>query len=78
MDLSVIKDLWSGTDAIAERYGYLPDTTSQTAAAASASYTAARDIYVTINFNQSYVNGDAREIALNLRNEIRTAEALGY
>ena len=78
MDLSVIKDLWSGTDAIAERYGYLPDTTAQTAATASASYTAARDIYVTINFNQSYVNGDAREIALNLRNEIRTAEALGY
>lgn len=44
---------------------------------AAASYTAARDIYVTINYNNSYVNGDAREIALNLRDEIRSAERLG-
>ena len=44
----------------------------------SASYTAARDIYITINYSNSYVNGDAREIALNLRNEIRAAEKLGY
>lgn len=44
----------------------------------SASYTAARDIYVTINYNNSYVNGDAQEIALSLRDEIERAEKLGY
>lgn len=50
---------------------------ANTTTGASASYTAARDIYVTINYNNSYVNGDAREIALNLREEIRSAERLG-
>ena len=44
----------------------------------SASYTAARDLYITINYNSSYVNGDARAIAINLRDEIRAAEAMGY
>lgn len=44
----------------------------------SASYTAAKDIYVNINFANSYVNGDARTIALMLRDEIRSAERLGY
>jgi len=29
-------------------------------------------------FNHSFVNGDAREIALVLRKEIREAEAMGY
>lgn len=51
---------------------------SSSKASNSASYTAARDIYITINYSNSYVNGDAREIALNLRNEIRAAEKLGY
>jgi phage-related protein len=50
---------------------------SASAASGSASYTAARDIIVNINYHNSYVNGDAREIAVNLRNEIRMAEALG-
>lgn len=43
----------------------------------AASYTAARDIYVTINFSNSYVNGDSREIAISLYNEIKSAERLG-
>ncbi len=51
---------------------------SSSKSSCSASYTAARDIYITINYSNSYVNGDAREIALNLRNEIRAAEKLGY
>jgi phage-related protein len=43
----------------------------------SASYTAARDIYVNIFFQNSFVSGDAREIAIMLRNEIQLAESLG-
>jgi hypothetical protein len=50
---------------------------NQSSASGSASYTAARDIYVYINYYNSYVNGDSREIALNLRDEIRAAEILG-
>ena len=44
----------------------------------SATYSGAKDVYITINYNNSYVNGDAREIALSLRDEIKAAEALGY
>jgi hypothetical protein len=44
----------------------------------TASYTAAKDIIVNISFTNSYVNGDAREISIMLRNEIKAAEALGY
>lgn len=40
----------------------------------SASYTATSDVYVTIEFNQSYVNGDAEAIAVMLAREIRQAE----
>jgi len=60
------------TDAVAN-YGSTGSTSS-----GGASYTAARDITVNIYYDNSYVNGDAREIAINLRNEIRLAEALGY
>jgi phage-related protein len=51
--------------------------TSSTASA-SASYTAARDIYMNVYYQNSYVNGDARAIALSIREEIRRAEQLGY
>lgn len=44
----------------------------------SASYTAAKDIYINIYYNHSYVNGDARQIALSIRDEIKSAERLGY
>lgn len=65
---------------------YTPDLSAYTTATAStiattsgsASYTAAKDIYVNIYYNNSYVNGDARAIALNIRDEIRSAEKLGY
>lgn len=50
---------------------------SESKSSGGASYTAARDIYVNIYFSNSYVNGDAREIALNLRKEIKLAEAMG-
>lgn len=43
-----------------------------------ASYTAAKDIYVNIYYQNSYVNGDARQIALSIRDEIKKAEKLGY
>lgn len=44
----------------------------------SASYNAARDVIVNINFNNSYVNGDARQIAVSLYNEFKSAERMGY
>jgi hypothetical protein len=44
----------------------------------STSYTVAGDMYININFSQSYVNGDARQIAIMLRDEIRSAEKAGY
>jgi predicted nucleic acid-binding Zn-ribbon protein len=44
----------------------------------STSYTVQGDFYINIYYNHSYVNGDAREIAVNLRNEIRAAEMAGY
>lgn len=52
------------------------DEGTTTAASAGASYTAAKDVYVTINFSQSYVNGDAQAIAVMLAREIRTAEKM--
>jgi len=55
-------------------FGQTATTTSTTNYSASG----ARDIYVNIYFQNSYVNGDAREIALRLRDEIRLAEAMGY
>lgn len=62
------------------------DTTTLTAAgggtstgsSSGASYTGAKDMYINIYFDRSYVNGDARDIALMLRNEINAAEELGY
>jgi hypothetical protein len=44
----------------------------------STSYTVAGDMYININFSHSYVNGDSRQIAIMLRDEIRAAEAAGY
>lgn len=44
----------------------------------SVSATAPRDVYITINYNNSFVNGDAREIAIQLKKEIQMAEKLGY
>lgn len=51
---------------------------ASSASSASASYTAARDIYMNVYYQNSYVNGDARAIALSIREEIRRAEQLGY
>jgi phage-related protein len=44
----------------------------------SGSYTAAKDVTVNIYFEHSFVNGDAREIALMIENELESAHALGY
>lgn len=56
----------------------LVETATSNTSSGSNSVTAARDVYVYITYNQSYVNGDARMIALNIRDEIRRAEKLGY
>lgn len=74
-----MSDIWNGGGNTAEDNAYLNNAISQSASnitGASASYTAARDIYVTISYEHSYVNGDAREIALNLYNELKDCKKL--
>lgn len=75
-----ITKIWNGLDkdSVEKLIEGAKDSYSNSSSSSTgASYTAARDIYVNIYYNNSYINGDAREIALNLRNEIRSAEKLG-
>jgi hypothetical protein len=44
----------------------------------STSYSVAGDMYININFDHSFVNGDTKEIAIMLRDEIRILEGQGY
>ena len=76
-----ISDIWSDGGNTDEDNAYLNAAIAQSASGitgtgSSASYTAARDIYVTINYDHSYVNGDAREIAINLYNELKDCKKL--
>ena len=74
-----VADIWNADGNTAEDNAYLNAALSQSASnitGASASYTAARDIYVTISYNNSYVNGDSREIALSLYNELKDCKKL--
>ena len=74
-----VSDIWNGGGNTDEDNAYLNNAISQSASnitGASASYTAARDIYVTISYDHSYVNGDARAIALNLYNELKDCKKL--
>lgn len=50
-------------------------TSTESVSSGSASYTAAKDVYVNIYFNNSFVNGDAQEIAIMLKKEISRAES---
>ena len=76
-----ISDIWSDGGNTDEDNAYLNAAIAQSASGitgtgSSASYTAARDIYVTISYDHSYVNGDAREIAINLYNELKDCKKL--
>lgn len=74
-----VDEIWNGGGNTDEDNAYLNAALSQSASnitGASASYTAARDVYVTINYDHSYVSGDAREIAINLYNEIKDCKKL--
>ena len=75
-----VSDIWNGGGNTDEDNLYLNNAilsaASNTTTGASASYTAARDIYLTISYEHSYVNGDAREIALNLYNELKDCKKL--
>lgn len=62
------------SDSAVANYG----STGTGSTGGGASYQAARDITVNVYYNHSYVNGDAREIAVSIRDELRLAEALGY
>ena len=76
-----ISDIWSDGGNTDEDNAYLNAAIAQSASGitgtgSSASYTAARDIYVTISYDHSYVNGDAREIAINLYNELKDCKKM--
>ena len=75
-----VSDIWNGGGNTNEDNAYLNNailqSASNTTTGASASYTAARDIYVTISYEHSYVNGDTREIAMNLYNELKDCKKL--
>ena len=76
-----VDDIWNGGGNTEEDNSYLnaailQSASNTTGSGSSASYTAARDIYVTINYDHSYVSGDAREIALNLYNELKDCKKL--
>lgn len=67
--------VWDGFANFDYSYGTV---NSNAGSSSSASYNAARDVYITINYSNSYVNGDARDIAINLYNEFKSAERMGY
>ncbi|UTC78108.1 hypothetical protein E4O04_08895 [Treponema sp. OMZ 799] len=51
---------------------------AQNAAGGVSAAVAAKPTEINIHFDHSFVNGDAREIALRLREEIKEAEKMGY
>lgn len=76
-----VDEIWNGGGNTDEDNAYLNNAilsaaSTTTGSGSSASYTAARDIYVTISYEHSYVSGDAREIALNLYNELKDCKKL--
>ena len=74
-----VDEIWNGGGNTDEDNAYLNNAMLQSASTttgSSASYTAARDIYVTISYEHSYVSGDAREIAINLYNELKDCKKL--
>lgn len=72
MDIAgAVKEIWDDSSSASA-------SGAGSAATGRASYTAARDIYININYNNSYINGDAMEIALNIRDKIKEAERMGY
>lgn len=58
---------------LSQNYELSPATTG---ISGSATYNAARDIYVTINFNDSFVYSDKTTLAVELAREIRRAEKM--
>lgn len=74
-----MSDIWSGGGNTDNDNDYLNNAIAQSASSitgASASYTAARDVYVNISYEHSYVSGDARAIAINLYNELKDCKKL--
>lgn len=74
-----VSDIWNGGGNTDDDNAYLNNVIEQSASSitgASASYTAARDIYLNIYYEHSFVSGDAREIAINLYNEIKDCKKL--
>lgn len=74
-----MRGLWNGDflddyrAMLAQNYELSP---ASTGISGSATYNAARDIYVTINFNDSFVYSDKTTLAVELAREIRRAEKM--
>ena len=76
---TTMRGLWNGDflddyrAMLAQNYELSP---ASTGISGSATYNAARDIYVTINFNDSFVYSDKTTLAVELAREIRRAEKM--
>ena len=74
-----MRGLWNGDflddyrAMLSKNYELSP---ASTGISGSATYNAARDIYVTINFNDSFVYSDKTTLAVELAREIRRAEKM--
>lgn len=62
-------------DILGSDYG---SSSSSTGTTLGASYTAQRDITVNISYSHSFVNGDAQQIAIQIKKELESVNALGY
>ena len=76
---ATMRGLWNGDflddyrAMLSKNYELSPATTG---VSGSATYNAARDIFVTINFNDSFVYSDKSTLAVELAREIRRAEKM--
>jgi hypothetical protein len=76
---ATMRGLWNGDflddyrAMLSKNYELSPATTG---VSGSATYNAARDIFVTINFNDSFVYSDKSTLAIELAREIRRAEKM--
>ncbi|MCQ2052954.1 MAG: hypothetical protein MJZ03_03365 [archaeon] len=76
-------DIGSTSSAMGGYDSMTPDLSNYASASASATsgnahYSAPKDIYLNVIFEHSFVNADGREVALMIRDELQSAEKLGY
>lgn len=74
----VDKDLFEKAFYSSLEGGVSGESLSSASGSSGATYTAARDNIINFTFNNSFVNGDAREIAIAMKREMDNASRMGY